>query len=448
MAVTKIWSIRETLYLAIQYILNPNKAIFVSSHACAPETADLEFALTLEQNSRSGGTNKAFHIIQSFKPEETTPEQAHEIGKLLLEQHLDGKYEYVLTTHIDKSHIHNHVIFNASSYVDHKKYNDCRKTYYQLRDASDILCAEHSLSVIPPTKNKGLSHYEWQKRKEGTSWKQSLQKAIDTSILSTNSYEDFLTNLTLLGYEIKHGKHIAFRAKNQERFTRGKSLGEEYTEEKIKERIILKEQLPVKRRKKTSPTNQPLSIMIELDKNKKAIENNGYEHWAKIHNLKQSSKTINLLNKYNISSTNELEDVINQTSTQLQDLTADIKTVEKNLANQRQIKKHLDIYHQTKRAYTEYNTAKNTSTYYQSHSSDILLHQTSSKALHKLGVNPNAISSTSLLENIFEQREKQQHLNQEHKTLKKKLREYQTLHQNINLTLKSDMASNKDDKER
>ncbi|MBC2327703.1 hypothetical protein [Listeria booriae] len=247
---------------------------------------------------------------------------------------------------------------------------------------------------------------------------------------------------------MKHGKHIAFRAKNQERFTRGKRLGEAYTEEKIKERIMQKDKSKAKKRKKISPTNQPLSIMIELDKNKKAMENKGYEHWTKLHNLKQSAKTMNLLNKYNISSTNELEDIINQTSIQLQDLAAGIKTTESNLANQQQIKKHFDVYHQTKKVYSDYQKAKNKSTYYNSHTSAILLHQTSSKALQKLKVNPNAISSDSLFANIFEQQEKRQHLNHKHKTLKKKLREYQMIHQNIKLTLDSDIESNKNDKER
>lgn len=432
----------------MQYILNPHKAALVTSYACAPETADLEFELTLEQNSRSGGSNKAFHLLQSFKPHETTPEQAHEIAKEMLERHLKNKFEYILTTHIDKEHIHNHIIFCASSYVDHKKYNDCDKTYYQLRAISDELCHENDLSVIPPTENRGISHYEWQMRQEGTSWKQELQKAIDNTIKSTNSYADFLTKMELLGYEIKHGKHLAFRAKNQERFTRGKRLGEEYTEEKIKSRIIQKDEFTAKKRKKICSTNQPLSIMIELDKNKKAIANKGYEHWAKLHNLKQSAKTINLLNKYNISSIEELENIIKQTSTQLQDVTSEIKMVEANLASQQQIKKYFNVYHQTKLSYSGYKKAKNRATYYRSHTSDILLHQTSSKALQKLKMNPDAISSDSLFESISSQQKTKRQLNQEHKILKKKLYEHQIIRQNIKLTLNSDIKSNKDNKER
>ncbi|AQY51525.1 hypothetical protein PWEIH_07701 [Listeria weihenstephanensis FSL R9-0317] len=447
MAVTKIWSIRKTLYLAIQYILNPNKAVYVSSHACAPETADLEFALTLGQNSRSGGTNKAYHMIQSFKPEETTPEQAHEIGMQLLEQHLNGKYEYVLTTHVDTSHIHNHVVFNASSYVDHKKYNDCKKTYYQLREASDALCAEHGLSVIPPSESKGITHHEWQMRQADTSWKQALQNTIDDAIQSAKSFEDFLTKMELAGYEIKHGKHIAFRANGQERFTRCKRLGEAYTEEKIKERIAKKEPILGKKRKKISPTDKPLSIMIELDKNKKAMENKGYEHWAKLHNLKQAAKTVNFLKENNIDSLDELETLMNQTSEKLQSLTQKIKNIEHDMNQQKEIMKNVSLYHQTKDVYADYRSAKNKKAFFNTHSTDILLHQTASKSLQGLHINPAATSKNKLLERLSTLQAKQQDLNQEHKAVKKKLKEYQLISTNINLTLKQDNV-NKEDKDR
>ncbi|RKA27977.1 hypothetical protein DYZ85_00759 [Listeria monocytogenes] len=434
MAVTKIWSIRETLYLAIQYILNPNKAIFVTSHACAPETADLEFALTLEQNSRSGGTNKAFHIIQSFKPEETTPEQAHEIGKQLLEQHLKGKFEYVLTTHIDKSHIHNHVIFNASSYVDHKKYNDCKKTYYQLREASDTLCAEHSLSVIAPTKNKGITHYEWQMKKEGSSWKQELQKAIDNCIQSTSSYEDFLTKLTLIGYEIKHGKHIAFRAKNQERFTRGKRLSDDYTEENIKQRIAQKDKFLTKNRKKISSNNQRLSIMVELDKNKKAMENKGYEHWAKIHNLKQGAKTFSFLQEYGIHSLEEWEKTKTNHQEAMSSCTSEIKTVEKELARARAILKQLAIYEDTKASMSK--TPKN-KRQMPEYKTDNLLFRTASDALEDADITPSKKIKAELYQQVQQLRKKQQDLYKNYKSLKQTQKQYHIIEQNLRQLLKT-----------
>ncbi|MBC1606032.1 relaxase/mobilization nuclease domain-containing protein [Listeria rocourtiae] len=351
MAVTKIWSIKKTLDKAIKYILDPIKAKYVYSYACAPETADLEFELTLDKNSRSGGINKAYHIIQSFKPEETSPEQAHEIGKQLLEQHLQGKYEYILTTHIDKEHIHNHVIFCASSFEDHRKYNDCTKTYYQLREASDTLCAEHGLSVIPLNQNKGKSHYEWQMEQQGISWKTQLRTAIDTSIKSSKTFEDFTSKMQVQGYEIKFGKHIAFRAEKQKRFTRAMQLGENYTEENIKLRIAQKDKLPIKKAKKISLKNEPLSVMVALENNKKVIESKGYEHWAKLHNLKQSAKTVNLLKELGISSLEEWAQKKINNQEMMKANMAEIKVAEKELANKQFVLKQLIIYEDTKGIY-------------------------------------------------------------------------------------------------
>lgn len=348
MAVTKIWSIKKTLDKAMKYILNPIKAKYVYSYACAPETADLEFELTLDQNSHSGGINKAYHIIQSFKPEETTPEQAHEIGKQLLEQHLKGKYEYILTTLIDKEHIHNHVIFCASSFVEHKKYNDCMKTYYQLREASDTLCAEHDLSVIPPNQNKGKSHYEWQMDQQGNSWKTQLRTAIDMCIKSSKTFDDFASQMQTQGYEIKYGKHIAFRAEKQKRFTQAMKLGENYTEENIKLHIAQKDKLPIKKAKKINLKNEPLSIMVALENNKKVIESKGYEYWAKLHNLKQSAKTVNLLKELGISSLEEWSQKKISNQEMMKANMAEIKVVEKELANKKFILKQLMVYENTK----------------------------------------------------------------------------------------------------
>lgn len=351
MAVTKIWSIKKTLDKAMKYILDPIKAKYVYSYACAPETADLEFELTLDQNSRSGGINKAYHIIQSFKPEETSPEQAHEIGKQLLEQYLQGNYEYILTTHIDKEHIHNHVIFCASSFVNHKKYNDCTKTYFLLREASDVLCAEHGLSIIPPNKNQGKSHYEWQMDQQGNSWKTKLRTAIDMSIKGSETFDDFTSQMQTQGYEIKYGKHIAFRAEKQKRFTRAMQLGGNYTEENIKLRIAQKEKLPIKKAKKISLKNEPLSVMVALENNKKVIESKGYEHWAKLHNLKQSAKTVNLLKELGISSIEEWEQKKISNQEIMNANMAEIKVIEKELANKKFILKQLITYEDTKGIY-------------------------------------------------------------------------------------------------
>ncbi|MBF2599164.1 relaxase/mobilization nuclease domain-containing protein [Listeria seeligeri] len=448
MAVTKIWAIKETLFLAIQYIINPNKSAFIHSHACAPQTADLEFELTLQQNNRSGGINKAYHIIQSFKPDETTPEQAHKIGVELIEQHLENKYEYILSTHIDKGHIHNHIIFCASSYVNHKKYNDCKQSYYQLREASDSICAEQGLSIIDPTKNKGISHYEWRMRNEGTSYKHELKRAIDTTIKSTHSYEDFLIKMNLIGYEIKYGKHLAFRAKDQERFTRGKRLGEEYSEENIKTRITHNELLQDRKRKKTNSINQPVSLMIELENNKKAIENKGYEHWAKLHNLKQASKTINQLKKQNIDSINELEKNIIHLNIEFKQLNHEIKTMEKELAKLHDTRKLIRTYQRSKNIYLEYQKTKNKLHFYHEHSTEIMLFKSSQKQLKNFQIEPNKTSESSILKQIHTIETNYKNKQHEFKEVKSKRHKYELLKKNLNITLKNDIPHDKNNKER
>ena len=164
MAVTKIKPIKSTLSKALDYIENPDKTdgkMLVSSFGCSYETADIEFEYTLSQALQKGN-NLAFHLIQSFEPGEVDYETAHKIGKQLADAVTKGQHEYVLTTHIDKGHIHNHVIFCAVNFVDHHKYNSNKRSYYGIRNMSDKLCREHGLSVIAPNRgSKGKSYAEY-----------------------------------------------------------------------------------------------------------------------------------------------------------------------------------------------------------------------------------------------------------------------------------------------
>ncbi|MBC2241886.1 relaxase/mobilization nuclease domain-containing protein [Listeria booriae] len=433
MAVTKIWAIKKTLDKAITYILNPEKTKYVLSFACSPETADLEFELTLDENSRSGGVNKAYHIIQSFKPDELTPELAHEIGQQLLEKQLQGKYEYVLTTHVDKDHIHNHVIFCASSFVTHTKYKDCDKTYYQLREASDALCAEHGLSVIPPNQNKGKSYHEWQMDQLGESWKSKLKDVIDRCIQTSKDFEAFTTAIQAQGYEIKYGKHLAFRAEKQKRFTRAKTLGEAYTEENIKARIAESCTLPVKKNKKINPTNQPLSVMVALDKNKKVLESKGYEQWAKIHNLKQGAKTLNLLEAYGINSLAEWEEKKSNHQEAMNTCINELTTIEKELAHTKAMLKQLTIYKDTKASMSKIPKNKRQTSEYQSAA---LLFKRASNTLKEAHISPSTQMKAELHQQVQGLQKKQQSLYKEHIVLKQTQREYHIIEQNLAQLLK------------
>ena len=261
MAITKIHPIKSTLKMALDYIENPAKTdekMLVSSFACSYETADIEFELLLSQAMQKGN-NLAHHLIQSFAPGETTPEQAHEIGRQLADEVLQGKYPYVLTTHIDKGHVHNHIIFCAVDMVNQRKYVSNRQSYAYIRRTSDRLCKEHGLSVVKPGQSKGKSYAEWDAQRKGTSWKAKLKAAIDAAIPQAKDFDDFLWLMQAQGYEIKPGKFISFRAPGQERFTRCKTLGEAYTEEAIIERIKGRF---VERKPKE---NRKISLRIDLE---------------------------------------------------------------------------------------------------------------------------------------------------------------------------------------
>ena len=239
MAVTKTHPIKSTLKAAIDYICNPDKTdgkMLVSSFGCAAETADIEFEWT-RRHAIDKGTHLGRHLIQAFEPGEVTPEEAHRIGMELAREVLGDKYEFVLTTHIDKDHVHNHLIFNAVSFTDHKHYHSNKRSYHEIRRASDRLCKEHGLSVIVPGRDKGKSYIEHQAAQNGTSYKAKLKAAIDRLIPVSSSLEDLLARLQREGYEIKRGKYISARAPNQERFTRLKTLGANYTEEAVVSRI-------------------------------------------------------------------------------------------------------------------------------------------------------------------------------------------------------------------
>ena len=273
MAVTKIKPVKSTLSKALGYIQNPDKTdrkMLVSSFGCSYETADIEFAFTLSQ-ALDKGNNLAHHLIQSFEPGEVDYEKAHEIGRQLADAVTKGQHEYVLTTHIDKGHIHNHIIFCAVNFVDHHKYVSNKRTYYGIRNISDRLCRENGLSVVVPEKgSKGKNYAAYHKEKSA---KAKLKIAIDTLIPQVNSFEELLSRLQGLGYEIKRGKYVSCLVPGQERFTRLKTIGADYTEEAIKERIEGKRT----RAAKVPQADRGVSLLIDIENSIKATQSRGYE---------------------------------------------------------------------------------------------------------------------------------------------------------------------------
>lgn len=355
MAITKIHPIKATLNLAIDYITSKDKTdeqLLVSSAFWHPTTAHTQFIRT-RNVADTKGTVLARHLIQSFLPGETTAEKAHEIGLELCKKVLNDEYEYVLATHVDKGHIHNHIIFNNVNKNTLKCYKSNKRSYHQIRYHSDKLCKENNLLVIDEYyesykkkyKSNGKSWYENNHHNKGTSWKSKLQFDIDRVIRQAKDWDDFLKKMIEFGYEIKQGKHIAFRHKNKPRFTRAKTIGEDYTEEKIKERLLEEPKFAIRKPKKE------LQKVIDIANNEKAQISKGYEIWARKHNLKAMAKSLMLLRESGINSITGLDKVIQARADTRQEIQEKIKVIDSEMAhlsetmeNAHTISKYLEIY--------------------------------------------------------------------------------------------------------
>lgn len=432
MAVTKTHPIKSTLKAAIDYICNPAKTdgrLLVFAYGCTAETADIEFEWT-RRHAIDKGTNLGRHLIQAFEPGEVTPEEAHEIGMQLAKEILGGKYEFVLTTHIDKGHIHNHLIFNAVSFTDHKHYHSNKRSYHYIRRTSDRICKEHGLSVIIQGKDKGKSYIEHQAAQAGTSYKANLKAAIDRLIPASADFEDLLLRLQREGYEIKRGKYVSCRASGQERFTRMKTLGVDYTEEAITARIAGRS----KPSKQPKQRNGKISLLIDIQNNIKAQESARFAHWAKLNNLKQAAKTMNFLTEHGIDSYGELESRLTALTDQRDSVLASIKAAEGRIAELTLIAKYSDAYRKCRPVYDRYKKSADKEKFLRGHESEIILFEAAARELKKLGTVP--LPSTERMEKeLAALTERKDTLLAEYRTARSQAQEYEITKQNVDTLL-------------
>ena len=438
MAVTKIKAIRGTLSKAIAYILNPEKTdekLLVSSYGCASETAAREFEWTrkiAEQKGMNPVRIIARHVIQSFEIGEVTPELAHEIGKQFADEILGGKYEYVLTTHIDKDHVHNHLIFNAVDFVDYHAYKSYKRIYYDMREVSDRLCKENGLSVIPPSQNKGMDYKEYTEAKRGTSWKQKLKQTIDRLVITAKDYDDFLRLMQEAGYEIKTGKYISFRAEGQERFTRSKTIGENYTEERIKERIAGR----TPRRSQRQTTPKGISLIGDIQERIRLIDSKGYEHKAKLTILKEAARTLNYLTENNLLQYADLEKKVEDVHSSYDRTGKELKSVEARLREVQPLIKNISNYQRLKPVYDAFQKAKDKPSFKAKHEAELVIFEAARSTLLAMQGNEKLPSLKTLQADQQRLLDEQQRLYDERAKLKKEARMIDTLKANVDDFLK------------
>ena len=437
MAVTKIKAIRGTLSKAIAYILNPEKTdekLLVSSYGCASETAAREFEWTrkiAEQKGMNPVRIIARHVIQSFEIGEVTPELAHEIGKQFADEILGGKYEYVLTTHIDKDHVHNHLIFNAVDFVDYHAYKSYKRIYYDMREVSDRLCKENGLSVIPPSQNKGMGYKEYTEAKRGTSWKQKLKQTIDRLVITAKDYDDFLRLMQEAGYEIKTGKYISFRAEGQERFTRSKTIGENYTEERIKERIAGR--TPRRNRRQTVPKG--ISLIGDIQERIRLIDSKGYEYKAKLTILKEAARTLNYLTEKNLLQYADLEKKVEDVHSSYDRTGKELKGVEARLREIQPLIKNISNYQRLKPVYDAFQKAKDKPGFKAKHEAELVIFEAARSTLLAMQGDEKLPSMKTLQAEQQRLLEEQQRLYDERAKLKKEVKQIETIKSNVDTFL-------------
>ena len=431
---------------AIAYILNPEKTdekLLVSSYGCASETAAREFEWTrkiAEQKGMNPVRIIARHVIQSFEIGEVTPELAHEIGKQFADEILGGKYEYVLTTHIDKDHVHNHLIFNAVDFVDYHAYKSYKRIYYNMREVSDRLCKENGLSVIPPSQNKGMGYKEYTEAKRGTSWKQKLKQTIDRLVITAKDYDDFLRLMQEAGYEIKTGKYISFRAEAQERFTRSKTIGENYTEERIKERIAGR--TPRRNRRQTVPKG--ISLIGDIQERIRLIDSKGYEYKAKLTILKDAARTLNYLTENNLLQYADLEKKVEDVHSSYDRTGKELKGVEARLREVQPLIKNISNYQRLKPVYDAFQKAKDKPSFKAKHEAELVIFEAARSTLLAMQGDEKLPSLKTLQAEQQRLLDEQQRLYDERAKLKKEVKQIETIKSNVDTFLAPSVDHDRD----
>jgi len=395
MHVIKGQTVAHTVHERLSYAINPdktNRGQLVKAYGCEPETAAGEMLLCKKEYETYIGRSEEkksdivlYQIRQSFKPGEITPEKAQEIGYELAMSFTKGKYQFVVATHTDHAHIHNHIIFNSTS-IDHtQKFRNFLGSSEAIRKISDRLCLENGLSIIEAPK-QGPSHYgKWLGDKKPLSWQEKLRQTIDAVMVQKPSdFDTFLKLMMESGYEVKHGQYLAFKTEGQQKFTRLRSLGEGYSEDELRSAILGKTIHTPKTKSTYRKTLAKVNLLVDIQAKLQAGKGPGYERWAKIFNLKQMAQTINFLTENSITDYETLAEKTKAATDRYHELSRQIKEIEKRMADITELKKHIINYSKTKDVFTAYRQSGYSTKFYELNAGDILLHQSAKRAFDSI----------------------------------------------------------------
>lgn len=381
----------------IDYAENPQKTDygkFIYGYECDTRTADAEFVLAKRQyfnlTGRSRGADDviAYHLRQSFKPGELTPEEANQIGQELAMKLTKGRHAFIVCTHVDKYHVHNHVIFNSTALDCQRKFRNFWGSTWAVRRISDKLCLEHGLSIVEDPKPSREHYGDWLGNDRQPSFMERLRRAIDAALEQKPAdFEDFLRRLEAGGVEVnRERKHLRLRVPGQDRFTRCDTLKGDYTEQAIQERIAGVRVVQPRRPAPPRTAPQKVGLLIDIEAAVRAGKGPGYERWAKVFNLKQLAQAYSYIKEHGDMSYADLQEKAASVTARFNDLSSQVKALESKLSANAELQKQIINYSKTRAVYVEYRKAGYSKKFKVEHEADILLHQAAKKYFDGLGI--------------------------------------------------------------
>lgn len=383
-------TVAEALGRTTDYVKNPEKTNggdLVTAYQCNPSIVDQEFLFAKRQYAAITGRGQkehdviAYHLRQSFKPGEVTPELANKIGYDLAMSLTKGKYAFIVCTHVDKEHIHSHIVFNSTALDCTRKFRNFLGSSFAVRKISDLLCLENGLSVIENPKPSRGSYGTWMGEKPPTI-REQLERMIDAALADCKDFDNFLAALKAAGIEVKRGKHLAFKIPGGKRFVRCSSLGEDYTEVAIIERISGK-RIVAPRQKQAAP-----NLLIDIQAKLQQAHSPGYERWASVFNLKEMAKTLNFLTEHGLLAYEDLEAACDAAVQKYHGLSDRTKANSTRMQEISELQRHIGAYHKTHEIYAQYRKLppKKQEEFYTEHASAIISCEAAKRYFDSLGL--------------------------------------------------------------
>lgn len=439
-------TLTQTLKDRVDYIKNDNKTEkgeYISCYECDQRIVEEQFNLSKSIYEKRTGRKRnndviAYQIRQAFKPGEITPEEANQVGYETAMRFLKGKNAFIVATHTDKEHIHNHIIFNSVDINAKKKYRNFFNSSFAIQRVSDIICLEHGLSVVKPKK---YNEHESRPQYITHSFRVDIRTAIDQVFENKpRDMDEFIELLRKEGYEVKYGKYISVKGKEQKSFIRLRSLGNGYREGDIEKRIageIIVDDKYVRRNSK-----REVDLLVDIQKKLAEGKSGGYEKWAKVYNIKQMAKTIIFLQEHDIRDYKKLESIADGKSEYYNELLSKIKSCEKRMSEIQKIKKAIIDYSKTREVYSNYRMSGYSKKFFEEHRAEIEIHKVAKKVFEEHSGNVPKIAVLNLeYSDLLEQKREAY---AEYQQAKKEMQDYQTAKRNVDVFLQDEEKRNKD----